>query len=991
MGFVIGVRAASLLVRRAPRQVGMVTIAALVLLGTPALGRATAPHVVTSPTLPATAPITEVGPLNSTYGTPITVDDRGEVLYSGTAFESSLGPGGQLGGVWRDGTFIPSQIPSGADTVFPVSMNDAGLVVGSADSASGIVTGPYYWDTVTGQASLSPVVDSPGCSPEIGSFTAVDDAGEAGGIEFSQLDVCRSNGIAPGPGGAMEPISGSGTLYAIQPNWEVVEGNSTSDMTRVNRSGGSTPIPTLPSQPYVTQEGELAPDGSVVGTNTTTGLPEVMLPDGSEYPLALPAGDTGQAEGINASGEIVGEVEGRATIWPSYTAQPVNLNAILPANSGWVLKNAWAISAQGNVLGSGTFNGNPLAYFVMRTGQTEVSGTITDEQCGDSSCVPAPLPGVTVVLNGTSTAGAPAGSSAISTANGTWTAYVPAGTYTVGPSVDGTTIDGTGFDPPPQSITVGSTPVSGVNFATCAVASSTEVSDLRSAGGARTAADGRTGSSTSPSGNVTPSACKSIYTVEISAEIPQKGIVDPSLAARYQTDGGLGYNTSPAGFPLQHNATFRSLVALATEFPACFSAAAVKRDGPGTERVFLRGRGWVVFKTPGAKVQWYSYLKGGSLGTATASFAWNRSTQQVQLVSGPTVVTARVVRVFKWRMYIHKQVQTGTCKEVSRVPVEVLPVGGTDEAGQPSNQFTMIVAWPIPFQPSGINLDIESAVTQRAVQKMIEFDDGVESLFGAFGQTYAHLPEPVKFGIQLGLMTLGETKLVGILGKGTELAADALKDYHYLAGTVEGVHTAAEAAHWLKLRQELVQELFNLFGAFGGGYPMISAVVRGHFQTTYVQKDGQDFAPSGEKVPYKSILGLSVSAPEFPDISVKVTRAAAENNDPQEPAYSGVLPWSGSGGTLVIDTVNPFANEHPAYMVSDVDGKNYLRGTEAVKDILDATEANPDVEKGLEVTGNLVSDFSAEQADAPLPQCDTSNDHPTRTTTICWGLTDKRP
>jgi hypothetical protein len=240
-------------------------------------------------------------------------------------------------------------------------------------------------------------------------------------------------------------------------------------------------------------------------------------------------------------------------------------------------------------------------------------------------------------------------------------------------------------------------------------------------------------------------------------------------------------------------------------------------------------------------------------------------------------------------------------------------------------------------------------------------------------------------------VALGESKLIGVLGAGTKLAEEALEGYSYLPAVAKGVHQAAEAAHWVKLRQELVQEAFNLFGGFGGSYPMISAVVRGHFQTTYVQKDGQDFTPYGEKIPLKSILGLSVSAPQFPNISVKVTRAVAENDDSQEPAYSGPPPWSGSGGTLVIDTVNPFANEHPADLVSDVDSKEYLRGKEAVKEVHEAAEANPDVEKGLELNGNLLTDFAKEQADAKLPTCDPTTDHPNLPSAICWGITDKRP
>jgi Invasin, domain 3 len=635
------------------------------------------------------------------------------------------------------------------------------------------------------------------------------------------------------------------------------------------------------------------------------------------------------------------------------------------------------------------------------TAATEpISGNVSGTSCSETTCQLSGLPGVQLVATGTAADGTAVTQSTTSAADGTYSLEVPPGTYTVGPSVDGITADGTGFEPQPQTgVVVGSAPVAGPNFSACTVPSSVSDDDADRKAGAQfqSGAVAHTPGVTSPRllahiGNVTASACKSVYTVKLSAEIPQKDLVDFSTRARYQTDDGLGYNTSPAGFPGQHNPDLRNVADLASEFPACFSAAAVKRDSEETTYKIIDSRGGPMRETIPAFAEWYSYLKGGSLGSASASFAWNRSTQTVNVVSGPTVATARLTRVFKFAFHIHGKIQKGQCSEVSRVPVEVFPVGGSDTPGGPaSNTFTMIVAWPIPFEPSGINLDVESALTQQAVEKVEQFDDAIESIFTAFGDSYAHAPEPLKFGVQLGLVTLGEIKLVGILGKGAALAESALEDYKFASNVATGIHTSAEVAHWSKFAQESVQEIFNLFGAFGGGYPMISAVVRGHFQTTYLQYGGQDVVLNGKKIPAKSILGLSVSAPEFPDISLQVDREAADNDDTNEPAYSGLLPWSGSGGSLVVDTVNPFAAEHPASLISDVDNKEYLRGLTAVKEINEAAEANPAVEKGLEVTGNLVSDFAAEQNSAPAPNCNVSDDHPLSANTICWGFTDQRP
>ena len=42
----------------------------------------------------------------------------------------------------------------------------------------------------------------------------------------------------------------------------------------------------------------------------------------------------------------------------------VDLNALLPAGSGWVLSEARAINAKGQIAGNGTLHGRPHAFLL---------------------------------------------------------------------------------------------------------------------------------------------------------------------------------------------------------------------------------------------------------------------------------------------------------------------------------------------------------------------------------------------------------------------------------------------------------------------------------------------------------------------------------------------------------------------------------------------------------------------------------------------------
>jgi len=70
------------------------------------------------------------------------------------------------------------------------------------------------------------------------------------------------------------------------------------------------------------------------------------------------------ALGINASGQIVGSSHLgfprygiRAALWPSPADPPIDLNDVIPSNSGWVLQFANAINDSGEIVGYGTFGG----------------------------------------------------------------------------------------------------------------------------------------------------------------------------------------------------------------------------------------------------------------------------------------------------------------------------------------------------------------------------------------------------------------------------------------------------------------------------------------------------------------------------------------------------------------------------------------------------------------------------------------------------------
>lgn len=76
--------------------------------------------------------------------------------------------------------------------------------------------------------------------------------------------------------------------------------------------------------------------------------------------IDLSGGKASHALNINNSGVIVGDMEGRATLW-NINGVAIDLNSLIPG-TGWILNDAIAINDQGQIIGNGTINGETHSF-----------------------------------------------------------------------------------------------------------------------------------------------------------------------------------------------------------------------------------------------------------------------------------------------------------------------------------------------------------------------------------------------------------------------------------------------------------------------------------------------------------------------------------------------------------------------------------------------------------------------------------------------------
>jgi CSLREA domain-containing protein len=333
--------------------------------------------------------VTDIG-TPAQFGTPIAINSADEVLSADVSTTN-----GQTPVVWSNGNFTTlNQLPLGSGetsgNAVAAAINDSGTVVGT-DCQSNSEQGPCQIVTWA-QGSSSPQVlsltaldpSSNDDSPAADKGLSIDNEGDIGGFaQFGGSNAQYDGVYAPGGTSPRLLVSGSGAEQGVVALSDVAglgygsNAQFSDDGAQLFGAGMSSPQATSLCAVTGRAAGFMASDGAVVGhlwqesTGCTT-TPVLQLPGGQPVPLLL--GDAAASAvfvtGVNAAHTVVGAISGssgyEATMWP-VAAEPIDLNTLLPANSGWTLSSALAINNAGDIVGQGTLNGVTADYLLKIT------------------------------------------------------------------------------------------------------------------------------------------------------------------------------------------------------------------------------------------------------------------------------------------------------------------------------------------------------------------------------------------------------------------------------------------------------------------------------------------------------------------------------------------------------------------------------------------------------------------------------------------------
>jgi hypothetical protein len=317
--------------------------------------------------------------------TPLAVNSQGEVLFEGLGIESAS--------VWWDGQLTYAKAPSSNSTArFTIpdsgsdggysetNLNNSGVVVGRVVSGSGSL--PGYWDsesssTFTPMSASDAMVD--GTAATAGSFNAVDDAGEAVGFMSNssggeQFSVPAQSGR---PTGAPQviPSSVDGTtidgIEAISAGYELTLNTDELAILIDRQAQTATETNLLTFGTVFADNGTLA--GELYDSSTHSDAGDyVRAPNGAETELATSDPANTGVTAVNDSGDVIGTIDGVATLWEG-PGDPVPLSSLLPADSGWSNLVPSAIADNGDIAGSGDYNGSLQQAFLIGTGGPSLS------------------------------------------------------------------------------------------------------------------------------------------------------------------------------------------------------------------------------------------------------------------------------------------------------------------------------------------------------------------------------------------------------------------------------------------------------------------------------------------------------------------------------------------------------------------------------------------------------------------------------------------
>jgi CSLREA domain-containing protein len=343
------------------------------------------------------------------------LNNRGQVVGDSLDPDNETAPPHAV--LWSAGVLTPLIEPAGATSSDANGINASGRVAGDATSPDGTESA-LSWDGALGQPrQLGPLSDPvPG---GYGHANAVDTAGEVVGSTTAGTSYSTTGFLASASGsltqvGTADRGDRGTEVYGVTADGSKILGRLFDKLqdSDAGAPGGwylwpgagangtlldLTPFPGGESlldggfgQHY---ENDLASDGTVLGYKGATDSRTywIRLPNGSE---TLVSGLIGH-NAVNARHEVVGTILyndptygqiPHAALWkPDGTV--VDLNTLLPANSGYILIDALAINDNGDVAGVAS-NGTDEVGFLLPAGfVVDSTGDESDAHPGDGACL----------------------------------------------------------------------------------------------------------------------------------------------------------------------------------------------------------------------------------------------------------------------------------------------------------------------------------------------------------------------------------------------------------------------------------------------------------------------------------------------------------------------------------------------------------------------------------------------------------------------------
>lgn len=254
----------------------------------------------------------------------------------------------------------------GGNDLVATGVNESGRVVGYGNTETGGPSRAFVYDIASNSLTA---LDADAL---FASAAAVNDAGAIAGSSFidgATRAVVWQGGtrtVLPSLGGVLT------NAFAINSAGVVTGGSYTPDfvLKAFTWAGGAslTELASL-GGPYSVGYG-INTVGDVVGTSTlASGAKRAAWWPGGGSPLDLGTfgGDEAGAYGINDHNQIVGYATNAAGEWRAFLHEHntlIDLNTLLPDNSGWVLMAAYGINASGQIVGAGLYQGKQRGFLL---------------------------------------------------------------------------------------------------------------------------------------------------------------------------------------------------------------------------------------------------------------------------------------------------------------------------------------------------------------------------------------------------------------------------------------------------------------------------------------------------------------------------------------------------------------------------------------------------------------------------------------------------